>query len=147
MELHDRSFSELTPQELHDIVRLRIDVFVVEQGCAYPELDGRDPEPTTRHVWSAGADGPLCYLRLVREPDGSTTIGRIVARPEHRGEGRSAPLIEHALATSPGPHHMKAQSRLRGWYERFGFEVVGDEFVEDGIPHVPMRRDGAGGAG
>lgn len=147
MELHDRHFAELTARELHDIVQLRIDVFVVEQGCAYPELDGRDHEATTRHIWSAGSDGLLCYLRLLRETDGSTTIGRIVARPEHRGEGRSKPLIEHAIATSPGPHHMKAQSRLSGWYQRFGFDVVGAEFVEDGIPHVPMRRDDAGGAG
>ncbi len=147
MELYDRSFDELTARELHDIVKLRIDVFVVEQDCAYPELDGRDHEATTRHIWSVGRDGLLCYLRLLREADGSTTIGRVVTSPDHRGEGRSAPLIEHAIATSPGPHHMKAQSRLRGWYARFGFEVVGAEFVEDGIPHLPMRRDGASGAG
>lgn len=147
MELHDRYFGELTARELHDIVQLRVDVFVVEQGCPYPELDGRDPEATTRHIWLADRDGPVSYLRLLQEPDGATTIGRVVTRPSQRGEGRSAPLIEHALATSPGPHLMKAQARLRSWYERFGFEVVGAEFLEDGIPHVPMRRHGADGAG
>ena len=140
MELHDRSFAELTARELYEIVRLRVDVFVVEQGCPYAELDGRDHEPDARHIWVADEHGPVSYLRLLPELDDATTIGRVVTRADQRGNRRSEPLVEHALATSAGPHLINAQSRLQGWYERLGFSLAGEEFMEDGIAHVPMRR-------
>lgn len=141
MDIHDRAFAELSPRELHDLVRLRVDVFVVEQACAYAELDGRDTEPTARHVWTADAHGPTAYARLL--DDGAhRRIGRVVTRPDARGAGLAGRLIRHLVASSRGPWVLHAQSHLRGWYEGLGFAVDGPEFLEDGIPHLVMRRTG-----
>src|SRR5690606_34048120 len=76
------SFAELDAPTLYRLLKLRVDVFVVEQKCAYPELDGRDLEPETRHLWiEDGAGAPLAYLRVLREPDGAARIGRVVTAP------------------------------------------------------------------
>ena len=73
MKIRDRKFAKLTTDELHDILKLRIDVFVAEQACAYPELDGRDTEPTTRHVWMADDVGVVatCGCSMTTTHDGS----------------------------------------------------------------------------
>lgn len=141
-DVHDRCFDELDASLLYALLRLRVDVFVVEQACAYPELDGRDLEPSTRHVWIDGADGPAAYLRLLAEPDGSHKIGRVATAVERRGEGLAGCLVDHVMATTPGRLVLDAQTRLEGWYVAKGFVRTGDEFVEDGIPHVPMAREG-----
>lgn len=122
----------------HDIVRLRCDVFVVEQACIYPELDGRDVEPGTLHHWIADDDSIVAYARSLVDVD-ATRIGRVVTAPAARGRGVAASLIDHLVAMLDGDLVLDAQSHLAGWYARFGFVVDGDEFVEDGIPHVPMR--------
>ena len=140
MTIVDRSFVELTGRELHDLLRLRVDVFVVEQDCAYPELDGRDPEPGTRHVWIADDRGPAAYLRVL-DDGAARRIGRVVTRSDARGAGLAGRLVEHVLAGTPAPWVLDAQSHLASWYEARGFDVVGPEFVEDGIAHVPMRRE------
>lgn len=141
MELFDRLFADLSPRELHDILRLRVDVFVVEQDCPYPEIDGRDPEPGTRHVWLAEPGGPpLAYVRLL-DDTAHRRVGRVVTAPVARGRGLAARLIDHVVATSDGPWVLDAQAHLAEWYGRLGFRVDGDGFVEDGIPHLPMRRD------
>lgn len=138
--LHDRSAPQLAIAELYALLRLRVDVFVVEQACPYPELDGRDLDPGTRHLWLADAEGsPVACLRLLAEA-GATRIGRVATRADRRGRGLAGRLLDHALASSPAPHVLDAQSHLRAWYEGRGFAVAGPEFVEDGIPHLPMRR-------
>lgn len=134
-----RRFDELDVTTFHDIARLRCDVFVVEQACIYPEFDGRDIEPDTVHHWIAQDGGVATYARTLVEPDGGHRIGRVVTAPGARGRGLAAGLIGHLVDTRAGFLVLDAQSHLAGWYERFGFEVSGDEFVEDGIPHVPMR--------
>jgi ElaA protein len=133
-------FDGLTTRRLHDILRLRCDVFVVEQACAYPELDGRDVEPGTGHHW-IDVDGELaCYLRTLAEPDGATRIGRVVTAPGHRGRGLAAIAVTAVVDRhAAGRVVLDAQSYLVDWYRRLGFEPDGAEFVEDGIPHVPMR--------
>ncbi len=137
----DRRFHELDVATFHDLVRLRVDVFVVEQSCPYAELDGRDAETATRHVWLADGDGPTAYLRVL--DDGAVRrIGRVVTRPDVRGTGLAGRLVDHVLATSTGPWVLDAQAHLAGWYEDRGSVVDGARFVEDGIAHVPMRRDG-----
>lgn len=138
-DLHVAAVDELDARTLHDLIRLRVDVFVVEQACPYPELDGRDVEPGTRHWWLADGSGPVAVLRTLAEPDGSSRLGRVVTRVDRRGEGLAARLIGAALAGLPRPVRIDAQSHLAGWYAGFGFVPDGDEFVEDGIPHVPMR--------
>ncbi len=143
--LHSCGFASLDTATLYALLRLRVDVFVVEQECAYAELDGRDTDACTRHLWAADADEPLAYLRLLVEPDGSRRIGRVCVRSGHRGTGLARQLVVEALRQSAGHDVvLDAQTYLRGWYEQLGFIVSGAEFVEDGIPHLPMRRSAAG---
>ena len=141
--LRDEPFAALDAATLYALLRLRIDAFVVEQACAYPDLDGRDTEPATRHVWWDEGDGPVAYLRVLAEPDGSRRIGRVVTAARARRRGLAERLVRHAIASAPGAHGgpvvLAAQAHLEGWYRRLGFEVTGPPFDEDGITHVPMR--------
>lgn len=134
------ALADLSPLVLYELLKIRSDVFVVEQDCAYPDLDGRDTEPGAVHFW-AEVDGEVgACLRRLREPDGSVRIGRIATRSDQRGRGLAAALIDAALAGVGTGVLLDAQEQLEGWYERLGFERVGTTFVEDGIAHVPMRR-------
>jgi ElaA protein len=121
---------------LYGILRLRAEVFVVEQECMYLDPDGRDAEPTAVHMW-IGSDPVVAYLRVLREAVGSS-IGRVVTDPHRRHERFGARLMESALRIAPRPIAINAQSRLQPWYAGFGFVGCGDEFLEDGIAHVPM---------
>jgi ElaA protein len=143
VELHAATFGELDAATLYALLRLRVEVFVVEQQCAYRELDGRDTEPGATHLWLT-ADGdrtPVAYLRILAEPDGSTRIGRVAVAPAARGVGVARQLMEAALAHI-GPRRcvLDAQANLIGFYRTLGFTATGPEYLEDGIPHVPMRR-------
>lgn len=141
-DLRVASFAELDARTLHDLLRLRIDVFVVEQSCPYPELDGRDVEPGTRHLWLAAVDGPVAYLRILADPGQVARIGRVVVAPAARGRGYAHRLMTEALSlVGAGPCVLEAQSYLVGFYARYGFAVSGPEYLEDGIPHTPMRRE------
>ncbi|MEB4614788.1 GNAT family N-acetyltransferase [Leucobacter sp. M11] len=149
------TLDDLDARTWHGIAKLRQDVFVVEQDCPYPDLDERDGEPGSLHLWlpgpAAGEGGPgpvLATLRLLSERDGSGAetrrIGRVATAVEHRGQGLMAALLSDALDRCAGlPVVIEAQSYLRAWYEGFGFAVTGPEFLEDGIPHLPMLRAAA----
>jgi ElaA protein len=148
MNLDSVVFADLDAATAYAIWRLRQDVFVVEQECAYPDLDGRDQEPGTRHVLLTDEDDGtlLGYARVLDDLD-LWRIGRVVVAPSMRGRGLADILVKRAL------HYCRdrdvvldAQAPLAGWYATFGFEVSGPEFLEDGILHVPMRR-GAGPSG
>ncbi|MGW0213613.1 GNAT family N-acetyltransferase [Micromonospora chokoriensis] len=140
-DIRTASFADLDTRTFHDLLKLRIDVFVVEQNCPYPELDGRDVEPGTRHLWLTDGGAPLAYLRILADPDGTARIGRVVVAPEARGGGHAGRLMTAALeAVGDRPSVLDAQSHLVGFYRRHGFTASGPEYVEDGIPHTPMRR-------
>lgn len=133
-------FEELDPRTAYLLWQLRESVFVVEQQCPYPELDGRDLEPGTRHVWVADTGRPVAYLRLLDDGD-VLRVGRVLVAATHRGRGLAALLMQRAHALSDGrPTVLDAQSYLEGWYAGQGYEPTGPEFLDDGIPHVPMRR-------
>lgn len=136
------SFGDLSALTFHDIVRLRLDTFIVEQNCPYHELDGRDVLPTTQHVWIEDGGEVLCYLRMYPGAEAATWIGRVVTAPSHRNRGIGAQLMNHALAMAPRPVRISAQARLQRWYAALGFVRCGDDFLEDGILHTPMRLDG-----
>lgn len=134
------SFEALDARTAYLLWQLRESVFVVEQQCPYPELDGRDLEPGTRHVWAASDGGPIGYLRILDEGP-RARIGRVLVVRSHRGCGVSNALMSTALEIiGDRPSVLNAQSRLAGWYASFGFEQSGDEFLEDGIAHIPMRH-------
>ena len=141
MNLQAVPFSALGNEQAYAVWRLRQQVFVVEQECPYPDLDGRDLEEGTRHVLLQEEGAVLGYARVLDDGD-VWRIGRVVLAPEARGRGLADQLLETALRVCPDrPVVMDAQTPLRAWYERFGFEVDGPEFLDDGIPHVPMRRE------
>ena len=118
-------------------------MFVVEQECPYPELDGRDAEPTTVHVWFEEDGAVLATIRVLDDGD-TRAIGRVATAASARGRGLAARLMEEGLALCEGfPVTLGAQAHLEGWYGRFGFLRSGPGYVEDGIPHIPMRREPA----
>jgi len=139
-DIRDQSFDKFDALALYALLRLRVDVFVVEQECPYPELDGRDLEPTTRHVWIDEGGMPVACLRLLAEPDGSHRISRVATAADQRHQGLAGLLVDHVMATTPGRLVLDAQTYLEPWYVEHGFARTGDEFTDDGIPHVPMER-------
>lgn len=144
---HVAAFGELDPLTLYALLRLRVDVFVVEQRCPYPELDGRDTEPETRHVWLATAVAePVAYLRILAEPKTEAVrIGRVATAAHARGTGLAARLMDTALAeVGRREIRLDSQTHAAGFYARYGFAATGPEFLDDGIPHVPMVRAGQG---
>ncbi len=133
---------ELTAAEMHDLLRLRMDVFVVEQACAYPDIDGRDTEPGTLHLWHTLDGVAVSTLRVLDDGD-SWTIGRVATASTARGRGLSAELVAEAIRRCSGRDIViGAQAYLEGWYAQFGFLRSGEDYREDGIAHLPMRRSG-----
>jgi ElaA protein len=133
-------FDEIDARTAYAVWRLRQEVFVVEQKCPYPDLDGRDDEAGTRHVLLRRGDALLGYARVLDDGD-VWRIGRVVLARGARGQGLADHLMSVALQVSEGRDVvLDAQSPLASWYVTFGFEVSGPEFLDDGIPHVPMRR-------
>jgi ElaA protein len=139
-EVRAASFRDLDTTTLYAILKLRSEIFVVEQDCAYQDLDGRDIEPGTRHLW-VERDGEIrAYLRIL-DDHGVERIGRVVTAPAARGSGLAGRLMDQALTIIGNrPSVLDAQAHLTAFYRRFGYEQSGPEFVEDGIPHVPMGR-------
>ena len=143
-------FADLDIYRLHALLRLRVDVFVVEQECAYPEIDGRDPDALHLLVEEEESGNLAACLRLFAplpppEGDGHCHLGRIVTAPAWRGTGLGATLLELGIAECSRAFpqadiHLAAQAHLREFYARFGFMTVSDVYDEDGIPHIDMRR-------
>ncbi|MCU0271145.1 MAG: galactose-1-phosphate uridylyltransferase [Acidimicrobiales bacterium] len=118
-------------------------MFVVEQYCHFADLDGRDTEPTTRHLWLERDGEVLAYARLLAGDDGQTTLSRVVTRRDARAAGIGGRLVAEAVRLADGPVHINAQAQLAPWYERQGFTITGRFFYEDNMPHFPMRHDGS----
>jgi ElaA protein len=135
--------ASISAAELYEALRLRAAVFVVEQECAYLDPDGRDLDPSTEHVWLEDAGRIAAYLRVLSEPDGTHRIGRVVTAPERRGARLASRLLDAALQGRSGTAVLSAQSHHTSLYERHGFVVDGPEYLDDGIPHTPMRRPSA----
>lgn len=133
-----KRFDELTTDELYDVLRLRAEVFVVEQDCPYQDLDGIDRRAL--HLLGTAGRGLVAYARWFNEGD-VVWLGRIVTSPASRGTGAGSRLMDEALRRIGGPEvRMHAQAHLRDFYGRWGFERAGEPFLEDGIPHVLMVR-------
>ena len=141
-----RSFAQLSTAELYSLLRLRSEVFVVEQQCAYLDIDGRDSEADHLLAWDS--NGRLCgYLRVFGPDaaDASARIGRIVTSPRDRKAGLGRWLVRQALdfvAARYGDVSIKisAQAYLERFYADFGFERSSPDYLEDGILHCDMLR-------
>ncbi|WP_066461345.1 GNAT family N-acetyltransferase [Sanguibacter suarezii] len=140
--IHHAPLSDVSPATLYAILKLRVDVFVVEQNCPYPDLDGADTAPGALLVWAADDAGQvLATSRILDTADGGRRIGRVCAATEARRGGTASAMMAAAVELcGPVSIVLDAQSHLEGWYERFGFVREGADFLEDDIPHVPMRR-------
>ena len=142
MELCAKQFEDLSVQELYELLKLRVDVFVVEQNCPYHELDGKDQ--AALHVFLKDAGEIVAYLRVLPLGamfDDAVGIGRVIAKK--RGVGLGARILRAGIALArermdAGRIRLEAQSYAQGFYEKAGFVRCSDEFDEDGIPHVGM---------
>jgi len=141
-------FSELSTQDLYQILKLRSDVFVVEQNCAYPDIDNKDIQADVRHLFWREQGEIVAYLRLL-PPDLSypdmVSIGRVVVAPAGRGTGLGRKLIQQGLdeCAELWPRNavkIGAQTYLEDFYQSFGFETVSESYLEDGIPHIDMLK-------
>ena len=140
MDIQDASLAELDPATLYRVLALRSEVFVLEQDCVYLDLDGRDLEPTARQLWVERGGEVVATLRLLVDDERTRRIGRVATAKTARGTGLAAQLMRRALELCEGfDVVLDAQAYLYEWYARFGFVRDGADFVEDGIPHVPMR--------
>lgn len=143
MEWSIRSFNQLTLQELYTILTLRTDIFVVEQVCPYPELDGKDPD--CLHLLGQENGELIAYLRML--PAGlsyaSASIGRVAVRPSHRGQGLSREMMAQAITYivevwQEEQIQIGAQAYLEDFYRSLGFDCISEPYLEDGIPHIEM---------
>ena len=139
---HIKPFKELTLHELYSFLKLRVDIFVVEQNCPYPELDGADEKAI--HLYIKEDDAVIAYLRIIPSKTGTARIGRVVTKIEHRGKGLSSQLMKRAMEYIREHYPedtmiLSAQEHLQDYYGSFGFKAVSEVYLEDGIPHVDME--------
>ena len=138
---------DLGKEQLYAILELRSEVFVVEQKCAYLDVDGQDLSGDTLHVMGWQDDKLVAYARLL-DPEsqgGDVVIGRVIIAPQGRGQKLGHRLLEVALENieeywSGQPIFMSAQAHLQSFYEQHGFRAEGETYLEDDIPHIGMRR-------
>ena len=136
-------FNELSVELLYAILRLRVDVFVVEQECAYPEVDGQDPEAL--HIVAKQTDGTLAAYARILPPQGDKYphIGRVVLPKEHRGTGLGKKLMQESFRVlreryGSARSAIAAQTHLQQFYKDLGYVRTSEDYLWDGIPHVDM---------
>lgn len=142
MKQYIKRFDELSTAELYEILKLRNAVFIVEQNCAYQDIDGLDE--TAYHMWLEDENGIAAYVRLL--PPGvrfeDSVIGRVIAMRRRSGVGSQIMrMAQSAVREVFGTDSVtiEAQVYAREFYEKLGFVQQSDEFDEDGIPHILMR--------
>ena len=141
LRLHKKTFHELTTEELYELLRVRSEVFVVEQNCVYQDLDGDDQKAI--HLWLTEADKVIALARVC--PAGThmqeISIGRVITT--ERGKGYGKQIMLHAIDAA-NEHFgatiidIEAQEYARGFYESVGFKQSSASFMLDGIPHIKM---------
>jgi ElaA protein len=144
-QVHVRRLQDFSAQELYTLLKMRVDVFVVEQKCPYPELDGKDIDAL--HLTLTDSYELLASARILQPPHSNdpVKIGRVVVSPNHRGKRHGDALMREAIAVCEqrfigNPIALSAQSHLQLFYQSFGFVPNSDEYLEDGIPHIDMAR-------
>ncbi len=147
----DCDFDDLTVRQVHSLLKLRQQIFIIEQTCIFPDIDGLDP--VCRHVIACDGDDVLAAARIVApgvDPDHAEqgdrpAIGRVVTSDLLRGQGVGREVMQRAITACTRdfggkPIYLNGQLYLRAFYESLGFVQFGDEYEEDGIPHISMER-------
>lgn len=144
MESVIKKFDELSVNELYDILKLRVDVFVVEQNCPYPEIDDKDQN--AYHVWLKDGEGIAAYLRVLDKGVSfeDASIGRVISARRRKGYGTA--LLKEGIRVAKEKFGadkitIEAQVYARKFYENVGFHKASEEFLEDGIPHIIMTLE------
>lgn len=140
-----KTFDELAVPELYAVLKARIDVFVIEQNCPYPDLDNYDQKAV--HIWAEEDGNVLAYCRIFNKgiKYEETSIGRVLTSELGRGKSLGKQLIRYAVDTIENRFHtseirISAQDYLLKFYGDFGFEDTGKKYLEDDIPHTEMIR-------
>lgn len=137
-------FESIPADDLYAILKLRQDVFIIEQNCIYDDIDGLDSIST--HLLLKEDGKLIAYSRIVPADKkfDEISIGRIVVEPDSRGRGLGKQVISKSLELSSEKGHrsvrIEAQAHLRTYYEELGFECAGEVYILDGIPHLQMTR-------
>lgn len=143
MQWHLKKFNELSASELYKIMKARVDVFVVEQNCPYPELDNHDQ--ASSHLFLEKNGNIIAYSRLIPENNiyEEASIGRVLVNKEYRGQGLAQTLMEKSIQILKEQWNAESikihgQEYLREFYGSLGFEEISEVYLEDNIPHVDM---------
>jgi ElaA protein len=138
-------FAGLAPGELYEVLQLRTEVFVIEQGCIFQDMDGSDSEAV--HLLGSTGGGLVAYARCLAAgvKFAEASIGRVITRQTQRGTGLGHDLMRRAIGCvfeqwGAQPIRIGAQARLEKFYRQHGFQVAGLPYLEDGIPHIEMLR-------
>ena len=144
----DLHHSELSVSALYELLKLRCEVFVVEQHCVYQDVDGEDLIGENRHLLGWRDNQLVSYARILKNEDdfAPVVIGRVIVSPQVRGEKLGYQLMDRAVASCQQnwPQraiYLGAQAHLQSFYAHFGFRPVTDIYDEDGIPHIGMARE------
>lgn len=142
MELKIKHFNELNTVELYELLKARAEIFVVEQNCVYQDLDDLDYD--SLHIFYEEDGKVIAYLRAFRKDEETIQVGRVLTVTH--GTGLGGKLLKEGIKQirdimNPKRIFIKAQCYAIGYYEREGFRVCSDEFLEDGIPHVQMQLE------
>lgn len=142
MDFIIKTFNNLSVNELYEILQVRSAVFVVEQNCVYQDIDGIDLN--AYHLMLRDKTGIKAYIRIYKLENGYVKIGRVLTT--ERGKGHGIVLLSKAIEQAkklfaPQTLYIEAQTYAIGFYEKAGFKVVSEPFMEDGIPHVKMTLD------
>lgn len=143
MEITNKGFEELSLSELYEILKLRAEIFVVEQDCVYNDLDDRDQIGS--HVIGVLDDKIVAYARVLPEKTrfNEVSIGRVVVDSDYRGLNLGKEIMNSCIQIIKdsgynGDIRISAQCYLLKFYSELGFKVMSEEYLEDGIPHVEM---------
>ncbi len=145
MRVFIKTFSELTTEELYQILRLRSEVFVVEQNCVYQDIDKKDKKAI--HIFGVSKNIIIAYTRCF-QPGAyfeEASIGRVVVKKNQRKLKRGNQIMLDSIRAIETHYYTKlirisAQCYLKNFYNNLDFYSVGDEYLEDGIPHINMIR-------
>lgn len=148
LQWQSKQFQQLNNYQLYEILKLRVDVFVVEQNCPYPELDNKDIHIETHHLTAHHNSNLIAYARIL--PPGLSyqeiSIGRLAVEETTRRKGIGSMLMKKCLEETdkiwPGSSiKISAQEYLKEFYEKFGFVKISDSYLEDNIPHIAMLKN------
>ena len=136
-----KKFNEIDSKTLHDIFLLRMEVFVVEQECAYQDIDGQDSESI--HIIGKKKEEIIAYSRIMSLNKEFCSIGRVLVKKEFRNQGIGIKLMKNSIKEATKEFHNKkiklsAQKYLKKFYTNLGFKHTGKNYQEDGIPHIEM---------